>query len=95
MMNSGSKWTGVLSSNRTGEDSEFGMKNMDEVTSGEAGKSILIQALAGALVYSVAGLSVSICRSVWTIMSSTETVSNLLDLLGVVMLIIIIYGFVW
>ncbi|HNX65905.1 MAG TPA: peptidase domain-containing ABC transporter [Bacteroidales bacterium] len=57
-------------------------------------KSILIQALAGALVYSVLGLSVSIYvgRLVDNVIPGSSF--NLLNLLGVVMLIIIIYRFV-
>ena len=57
-------------------------------------KSILIQALAGALVYSVLGLSVSIYvgRLIDNVIPGSS--SNLLNLLGVVMIIIIIYRFV-
>jgi ATP-binding cassette subfamily B protein len=57
-------------------------------------KNILIQALIGALVYSVLGLSVSIYvgRLVDNVIPGGN--SNLLNLLGVIILIIIIYRFV-
>ncbi len=57
-------------------------------------KSILIQALVGALVYSVLGLSVSIYvgRLVDNVIPGGN--ANLLNLLGIVMLVIIVYRFV-
>lgn len=92
------QWTGVLVLIAPGE--RFRIRNEKEKLWNrllhlvKPSKSILIQALVGALVYSVLGLSVSIYigRLVDNVIPGGN--SNLLNLLGIVMLVIILYRFV-
>lgn len=92
------QWTGVLVLIAPGE--RFRIRDEKEklwtrlLQLVKPSKSILIQALVGALVYSVLGLSVSIYvgRLVDNVIPGGN--SNLLNLLGIVMLIIIVYRFI-
>ena len=92
------QWTGVLVLIAPGE--RFRIRDEKEKLWSrllhlvKPSKSILIQALVGALVYSVLGLSVSIYvgRLVDNVIPGAN--ANLLNLLGIVMLVIIVYRFV-
>jgi ATP-binding cassette subfamily B protein len=92
------QWTGVLVLIAPGE--RFRIRDEKEKLWSrllhlvKPSKSILIQALVGALVYSVLGLSVSIYvgRLVDNVIPGGN--ANLLNLLGIVMLVIIVYRFV-
>ena len=92
------QWTGVLVLIAPGE--RFRIRDEKEklwtrlLYLVKPSKSILIQALAGALIYSVLGLSVSIYvgRLVDNVIPGGNF--NLLNLLGMVMLVIIIYRFI-
>lgn len=92
------QWTGVLVLLAPGE--RFRVRDEKEklwtrlLHLVKPSKSILIQALVGALVYSVLGLSVSIYvgRLVDNVIPGGN--SNLLNLLGIVMLVIIVYRFI-
>lgn len=92
------QWTGVLVLLAPGE--RFKVRDEKEklwtrlLHLVKPSKSILIQALVGALVYSVLGLSVSIYvgRLVDNVIPGGN--SNLLNLLGIVMLVIILYRFI-